>query len=242
MYEIFLSLAIIYLAATAILDARVIKRLTAVPVTEKTRLSFYSRVTVFGWASIAAIIAICLIAPINLADIGLRWLSFKYNIWFTAITLVVCGVLLLLSLYQMIGYLSSEKFRKALKDKLADDKDKSQYDAITDFLVPVRKKEKQMFFWVALTAGIGEELLLRGFLFFLFLAVFPDISIIIVVVVSGAFFGLWHLYQGVYGMIKTAVLGMLFGCLYVVTDSLILPILLHFLSDFSAAFAISEEQ
>jgi membrane protease YdiL (CAAX protease family) len=240
MLILFLSLATIYLAATAVLDAQLVKRLTSVPVTERVRLGFYTRATVFGWASVAAIIIMCLIAPINLADIGLRRLSFEYTIWFTVITLVISGLLLLSSLYQISGYLASAKFREAIKDKFAGDKSQEQYDVITDLLVPRTKKEKRVFSLVALTAGIGEELLLRGFLFFLLQTVFPGISVILVVAISGVFFGMWHLYQGVYGMIKTAVIGALFGCLYVATGSLILPMLLHFISDFAAAFVLSD--
>ncbi|MCL2338193.1 MAG: CPBP family intramembrane metalloprotease [Firmicutes bacterium] len=245
MFSAFLAILIIYFTVTAILDARILKLLTAVPITEKARLTFYIRTIVFGWASTIVVMAMLLVAHINLAAVGLRWFAFDYNIWFTVLTLVLCGILFILASYQIIGYLVNPRYRatlnEAIKGRFAGDKEKSQYGVITNFLIPRRKREKLVFFWVALTAGIGEEFLLRGFLFLLLQAVFPNISIILVVIVSGVFFGLWHLYQGVHGMIKTAITGALLGCLYIATGSLILPMLLHFITDFSAAFALSEE-
>lgn len=43
-------------------------------------------------------------------------------------------------------------------------------------------------------------------------------------------------------MIKTGVVGMLFVMLYLVTDSLVPGIILHFGVDFSSAFLIREER
>ena len=43
------------------------------------------------------------------------------------------------------------------------------------------------------------------------------------------------------GVIGTGLLAVLFMCLFLVTDSLILAILLHFIVDFSATFILSEK-
>ena len=45
-----------------------------------------------------------------------------------------------------------------------------------------------------------------------------------------------HSYQGFSGIIRTGLTGLLFGALYISTGSLILPMILHFLVDFSANF------
>ena len=55
-------------------------------------------------------------------------------------------------------------------------------------------------------------------------------------VAAAAIFGLAHIYQGVTGVTLTALAGALFCGLYVVTGSLLVPILLHILID--ARFAI----
>jgi membrane protease YdiL (CAAX protease family) len=95
---------------------------------------------------------------------------------------------------------------------------------------------------VALSAGVCEELIFRGFLLFLFRSIFPGIPIYLVVLIPTVVFGIGHLYQGLQGVIKTSIIGALFMCLYLATDSLILVMLLHFFMDFSATFLLSEEK
>ena len=241
MHIIFLLLVIIYLMVTAVSDARKTKELIGRPITEKVRVKFYIETIILGWASVLAVMAMCVIAKANFEDIGFRLISLNYNIWFSIITFVLCGVLLLGSLYQVVSYLTNAKYREAIKEKFAGGTDENQYDAVVNLLVPRSKKEKQVFFWVSLTAGVGEEILLRGFLFYLLGAIFPGISMIVVVLISGALFGIWHLYQGLQGVIRTTISGILFGCLFLASGSLIPAILLHFLLDLSSAFLLAEE-
>ena len=49
-------------------------------------------------------------------------------------------------------------------------------------------------------------------------------------------FGVAHFYQGVKGVVKTALLGNLFVLLYLGTNSVVLCVPLHILFDFSSAF------
>ena len=70
---------------------------------------------------------------------------------------------------------------------------------------------------------------------------FPDISIFLIVWYQSILFGISHLYQGIQGVVMTAVVGALFMCLFLVTNSLILPIALHFFVDFSNTFLLSEK-
>ena len=56
------------------------------------------------------------------------------------------------------------------------------------------------------------------------------------VLVAATIFGLVHVYQGITGIVGTALGGVLFCVLYVVTGSLLAPILLHILIDLRFAF------
>ena len=51
---------------------------------------------------------------------------------------------------------------------------------------------------------------------------------------SSVLFGMAHSYQGVSGMIATALVGAAFGWVYLETGSLLLPVLLHAALDISS--------
>ena len=55
-------------------------------------------------------------------------------------------------------------------------------------------------------------------------------------------FGAAHFYQGARGVLKTALLGTLFGLLYLGTNSVVLCVPLHILFDFSSAFLYESEE
>ncbi|WNG51106.1 CPBP family intramembrane metalloprotease [Archangium minus] len=98
-------------------------------------------------------------------------------------------------------------------------------------LLPQTSREYRTFQALAVTAGICEEVLYRGFLLWyaaVFFGVWPA------VILTALVFGVAHLYQGVAGVVKSAVVGLLFGALYAATDSLLWPILIHTAVDLQA--------
>ena len=83
---------------------------------------------------------------------------------------------------------------------------------------------------VAVGAGVSEEVVFRG----LFTAAAVDLlglSVGAAVVVVTAVFGLMHLYQGWLGVLGTAVVGFALSALYLSSESLLMPMLLHVLID-----------
>ena len=81
--------------------------------------------------------------------------------------------------------------------------------------------------FVAITAGICEEIIFRGFLL-RYLHVFPwTLNLTLALLISSVIFGFHHLYQGAGGVAGTAIVGVLFGLLFVLTGSLLLPIIFH---------------
>jgi uncharacterized protein len=106
------------------------------------------------------------------------------------------------------------------------------------FILPVTSEERIWFLLVSLTAGCCEEILYRGFLIRYF-ADFPwHKEIWMAIAISSLAFGLAHGYQGVTGIIGTAVVGALMAIVFFVTGSLWLPIALHAVLDLRVLFLL----
>jgi uncharacterized protein len=102
-------------------------------------------------------------------------------------------------------------------------------------LLPHSTGELVSFLGLAVTAGICEEFLYRGFAILVFLRLgWPDW---LVVLASAALFGFAHLYQGRGGLIGTMILGLVFGMLRIVTGSLIPAVFCHGAVDIAAGIA-----
>lgn len=97
-------------------------------------------------------------------------------------------------------------------------------------LLPVTTRERILWTAVAVSAGICEEIVFRGWL----LATLHGalrLNGTALIVLAAVLFGLAHAYQGITGVVLTAFAGVLFCGLYVATGSLLAPILLHILID-----------
>jgi membrane protease YdiL (CAAX protease family) len=98
-------------------------------------------------------------------------------------------------------------------------------------ILPHTRRERALFALVALSAGLCEEIIFRGFLLAFLPQLIRGLPAGGAILVSSGLFGLGHLYQGVKGIVGTAILGLLFGGLVVATGSLLLPIVAHSLID-----------
>jgi membrane protease YdiL (CAAX protease family) len=101
-------------------------------------------------------------------------------------------------------------------------------------LIPVTSRERALFVLVALSAGVCEEIVYRGWLLDALHHV-VGLSGGALVVVAAVGFGLGHYYQGLVGMLVTGVLGLVFCGLYVASGTLLIPIVLHALIDLRVA-------
>ncbi|MEH7379023.1 CPBP family intramembrane glutamic endopeptidase [Bacillus sp. JJ1533] len=102
-------------------------------------------------------------------------------------------------------------------------------------MLPVTDKEKKIWNYVSLTAGITEEIIYRGFLIFALGYFFPGLSIGLVIILSSLMFGMAHTYQGfLTGVIRTTIFGLLFSILYIGIGSILPLIVFHFLIDYVA--------
>jgi uncharacterized protein len=100
-----------------------------------------------------------------------------------------------------------------------------------NFILPKTAEERRWFVLVAITAGVCEEILYRGFLIHYFRELPVSIGLIGALILSSCVFGFAHLYQGVVGIVQTTILGAIFGLIFIVTGSLLLPMVLHALID-----------
>ncbi len=93
-----------------------------------------------------------------------------------------------------------------------------------EVMLPHERAELPRFRALSLTAGVCEELLFRGYLIWYFvhwLGLLPAAAL------SSALFGVGHLYQGVRGMLITALFGAFLAAVYLVSGSLLMPIAIH---------------
>jgi len=106
-------------------------------------------------------------------------------------------------------------------------------------LLPSTMHERLLWTLVAISAGICEEILFRGWLLS---ALHGQIGLngAALIIAASAIFGLAHAYQRATGVILTGLAGALFCVLYVATGSLLVPILLHIVVD--ARFAVLPAQ
>ena len=100
-----------------------------------------------------------------------------------------------------------------------------------NFILPRTAEERRWFVLVAITAGVCEEILYRGFLIHYFRELSLSTGLIGALILSSCVFGFAHLYQGVVGIVQTTILGAIFGLIFIVTGSLLLPMVLHALID-----------
>jgi uncharacterized protein len=90
-----------------------------------------------------------------------------------------------------------------------------------------------IFVLVALSAGLCEEVVFRAWL----LDVLHQIGLrgLVLVGAASAVFGLAHFYQGIFGIVVTGLLAVVFCGLYFAGGTLWVPIVIHAIVDLRAA-------
>jgi membrane protease YdiL (CAAX protease family) len=114
-------------------------------------------------------------------------------------------------------------------------KARGRFQAMAERILPQSTVELFPYLALALTAGLCEEFLYRGFL----MAVLTrtGFSIWAAVLVSSVLFGLAHLYQGRSGLVATLIVGVALGIARITYDSLVPVIFWHTALDAVAGVA-----
>jgi membrane protease YdiL (CAAX protease family) len=192
---------------------------------------FYGRILLAEWACAAVIFAIIALSPGSTpADFGLMFPTSALDslpnepseLAGMVVGLLVAGVVLALVFRKFSGSLL-ETWRISL----------STFQA----MIPRTRTERGYAAAVAVTAGICEELIYRGFLIAFGVGVF-GLHPYVAGGVAVLLFGVAHLYQGWSGVVRVTVFGIAMTWMYLRTGSLVLPIVIHAVTDLMSLVVI----
>lgn len=207
------ALAIALMAGNTLLDARFAVRLRRAPAEAlpAARRRTYIAILSFLWGVAGCVAALW---AIQQRDWRLLYVNGDLS-WQLGAGLVLAAV--------VIGVLLMQRGAAIKRVRSNPDKTLSFGDAL-DALLPRTAREFHLFNHVSFAAGVCEELIFRGFL----LALLTSLSGLYVgVLLSAMLFGLCHAYQGVNGIIKTGLFGLVFTLIVVATGSLLPAIIIH---------------
>jgi len=136
--------------------------------------------------------------------------------WAGGIAIAVAGL--------VFTYWQAEQVKK---DDKALDGIRKQLGELS-FYLPKTRTELRWFNRVAFSAGICEEILYRGYLIW-YIALFT--GSIPALFLSSIAFGIAHSYQGPGNAVRCGFLGLWLGTIYLITGTLWIPMLTHFLYD-----------
>ncbi len=83
---------------------------------------------------------------------------------------------------------------------------------------------------LVVVVAIAEETIFRGYLILRFKNITANTAV--AVLISAVIFSLGHGYEGSAGVITVGVMGLVFACIYIWRQSLVAPMVMHFLQDF----------
>jgi membrane protease YdiL (CAAX protease family) len=186
----------------------------------KEKLVLYSGTIAFQWILMAAVAWRAIARGLTAADLGLSRHLTAELLGISVAGAVVLGTFQWFNL-RRIGHMAG-----AVPDFMRQ---------LARRILPGPPVELAPYFALAVTAGICEEFLYRGFL----MAALNQAGIgsWAVVAISSAFFGLAHTYQGRSGVVGTTLMGLLFGAARAGSQSLVPVVVWHSVVDLVAGIA-----
>ncbi len=182
----------------------------------EARLKHYRRGIIGEWAGVGVVLVIALLAQRGAASIGLRIGDHPGSE-----VAIVAEVAVLLAISALVFRFGGQGINEMLRRQARG------FAA----LLPRGRRERRTFAALAITAGICEELLLRGFAIAYLHWLWPAVPRIWVIVITAAAFGLVHLYQGPRGVVLTGLVGAYLTWLVLTTGSLFPAMIIHALLD-----------
>ncbi len=105
-------------------------------------------------------------------------------------------------------------------------------------LMPVTRREKVLYAGLSFCAGFGEELAYRGYA--IPAVIVAGVSAPAALAVTSVAFAVLHSYQGVLGVVRTGVVGMIMGMVFLHTGSVWPPMVAHVLIDLAVGFVLAD--
>lgn len=163
------------------------------------------------------VIAVWLLFKRPLAELGFKQIKTLNSWWWLTIIFIL--------LYvgdTWIAVHSKENLEKTFIDR----------ETKTPFM-PTKRKELPLYFLMCFSAGVFEEIIFRGFLVTYMMYLLADIvsGEMWAVFLPALVFSVAHYYQGSKAVLKILILSVLFGYIFILSDSLLVVMLLHFLVD-----------
>ena len=181
------------------------------------RLKTYRWVHFMEWGMTLPLVGWWLLAGRDLDSLGLVP---GYHGWrWVALAAGLAGVVFLIR--QMTTVMRSSEELEKLRATIGD----------LRALAPRSPEEIRAFSMVAVTAGICEEVLYRGVLMAVLV---PAIGLWPTVGLTSLIFGLGHVYQGLGGIVKSTLVGLVMALLTVFSGSLFVAIVLHAVIDMTS--------
>ena len=181
------------------------------------RVHTYNWILVMEWGVTIGLLAWWFIAGRDIAPLGFIFSAGGWQ-W------LAVGVGLILSLFmlfQMSKVVRSHEELKKLREQMGD----------LGHLAPQTPEEDRKFVLVSITAGICEEMIYRGLLMAVLV---PIVGTWPAVALSSVIFGLGHVYQGLVGVGKTTLVGLVMALLTVFSGSVFTAIILHAVIDMTS--------
>jgi membrane protease YdiL (CAAX protease family) len=181
------------------------------------RAPHYVRAVAMQWTLTLIVLGYWIGWSRPLAALGLVWPSGS-AVWWTALIVVLVAALYAL---QVTSVRRSAEARAKVREQL-------ESRPSVRMILPATPREFRAFVAVAVTAGLCEEVLFRGFLFWFFSALLPYPAAILAAI---AVFGIGHAYLGMRDVLLTATVGAIALGLYLLTGSLVASIAVHMTLD-----------
>lgn len=179
---------------------------------QRARRQAYLETVVIEWTLVAATVALWAYRGRPWADLGVG-LRMGWGFW---LALALAALAIVLASWQRLSLVRSQ-------DPEVEAAVLQQIEKVRP-LMPQHRADLGPFTLVALTAGICEETLFRGFVIWYLLALTPNV---VAWVVGAALFGMAHAYQGSRGVLQTGLVGLGLVILYVLSGSLWIPMVVH---------------
>jgi len=110
---------------------------------------------------------------------------------------------------------------------------------IVQDLMPVTRREKGLYAGLSLCAGFGEELAYRGYA--IPAVIMAGGSAPVALALTSAAFAVLHSYQGISGVLRTGVIGVIMGAVFLYTGSVWPPIFAHVVIDLAVGLVFADK-
>ena len=187
------------------------------PAKPDARLRIYNEALVTLWLLAAICTVLWLRTGASLPEMGLQF----GQGWRAILSWSAVGLISAYMLVSLVQARFSRKTRIELRQQLSQ-------SGGHGLVHPETPREHGRFMWLAITAGITEEILFRGFLIGALALVFP---LWLAAILATGLFILGHAYQGLRGMVGLLPITTILTLVYVVGDSLWPAIALHIIVD-----------